>query len=61
MGTEKQSKASKKQWAKLTPEQRSARMKAANEARWKGISAKKKKEHARRMHEARWGKHKVKA
>jgi hypothetical protein len=49
MGTTKHSKASKKQWALLTLEQKRERMRAANEARWKGTKKKDRSEHASMM------------
>jgi len=61
MGSKKQSIASKNQWAKLSKEERLARMKPLMEGRksaWLKLSAKKRKLHAKKMAEARWGKKK---
>ncbi len=61
MGTIKQSKASKKQWAKLTHEERLKRMAPVIKNRWKGISKAERSLVSKRMHEKRWGKKKKNA
>ena len=55
MGSIKQSQASKRQWAALTPVQRKLRMRSVGKKRWSKITIKKRREHARNMAIARWG------
>ena len=58
MGTQKQSEASKNQWAKISLEERRERMKKMHGKRdeyWKSLSPRKKKALAKKAAEARWG------
>jgi len=62
MGTHKQSEASKKQWAAISPEERKKRMKKMHAKRdeyWGSLSPRKKKALAKKAAKARWGKKEV--